>query len=70
MNKLDAPIAIGAALLFGFIIPGFCIAVAMSEGTDLRKEAIQRGVARYHPITGAWEWTVPVVTEKKEEDKP
>lgn len=25
---------------------------------QLEQEAVKRGVARYHPVTGVWEWTI------------
>ena len=27
---------------------------------EIKSEAISRGVAQHNPITGEWEWTIPV----------
>jgi hypothetical protein len=31
---------------------------------EMKDEALARGVARYHPETGDWEWTVEAKAEK------
>jgi hypothetical protein len=36
-----------------------CAAAAIVAGREeMKDEALARGVARYHPETGDWEWTV------------
>lgn len=55
------------ALFIGLLLGAFVVTVLIGftgnlSGT-LRGEAVRRGVARYHPQTGQWEWTVPEVNE-------
>jgi hypothetical protein len=41
-------------------IVGYCVGLDTAIG-NIRRECISRGVARFHPVTGQWEWTVPEV---------
>jgi hypothetical protein len=55
------------SMLIGALLGAFVVTVLIAftgnlAGT-LRGEAVRRGVARYHPQTGQWEWTVPEVNE-------
>ena len=48
------------ALTFGWAVSGTAML------SDMRREAIERGVARHNPETGYWEWTVDPVKPKAE----
>lgn len=53
---------------FDIFMGGFCCGamltglLLLSSDTEdsLKQGAIKRGVARYNPTTGKWEWTVPL----------
>lgn len=57
------------AFVGGFVV-GIIISfmIVFTTTNELwRSSAIERGVARYHPVTGQWEWTVPKVEAEKKE---
>jgi len=65
----------GAELLTAFaggILAGLLVGALVASAsarTYHHQDAISRGVARYHPETGAWEWTVEkkaILPEKTE----
>lgn len=45
---------------FGIMLVAASSSLLPDPGELIKKEAIQRGVARYHPQTGKWEWTAPL----------
>lgn len=53
----------GLAILLLLVMVGGMFLTADCVKNEWRTDAISRGVARYHPVTGEWEWTV----EKREE---
>lgn len=55
-----------SCFILGFIL-GIILSACLSTSfccSIWRSSAIERGVARYHPVTGAWEWTVPKAEDK------
>lgn len=63
MNRLT----LGDWLYAGFISFGLGFLVGVNSSTEgvLRSQAVARNVARYHPVTGKWEWTVEPKGEPK-----
>ena len=44
------------AFLFGIALGFFIMANAISATPDYKKQAIERGFAKYSETTGEWEW--------------
>jgi len=60
---------------FGYAFVGFLLGAILTGllagciANDLwEKDSIKHGVARYHPETGAWEWTVELPPKKAEKE--
>jgi hypothetical protein len=58
------------AFFIGMILGAFLSGCAVHKLTTdaYQKESIERGIARFHPETGAWEWTVEPVKKKAEKE--
>lgn len=57
----------GETFLFGMFVGSLLVGMlaCLASSNLWRAEAIERGVARYHPTTGQWEWTVKRIVEEK-----
>ena len=58
-------------VLLGFALGSLLAVILGSVITEgrFKREAVERGVARYHPVTGEWEWSVGKTPELVKDEK-